>query len=321
MPQKPTATPQDGSAPAADPPPARKKQTASGQVSTKRRTATAKPSTAAKPSSVEVLPGKGGPGGHVSTKPRAAKPKPSTVEVLPVLFSKPELRPMINKARKYARDFEQAGKLLAVALHRLQEAEAHLTYGRRSFGEWAEIEFADIALTKDNANKLSQQGRLILLLESKGRVDLANPRTLPGATGVRALTSVLAKHGEDAMLQVFDAVPADSVVANTVKAAAGALLPPAPAKAAGRAGHQSPLHVDDDPEEPEEVPLKVQNLRDHVERLRSYLDELACADDADPVTIAREYQHFVEDARDLKPVLDAVLPVEGEASIDLEVGR
>jgi hypothetical protein len=273
-----------------------------------------------------ALPGKGAPSGHVSTKPRAAKQKssavtkPPTVEVLPVLRSKPELRPMINKARKYARDFEQAGKLLAVELHRLQEAEAHLTYGRKSFGEWSEAEFADIGLTKDAANKLSQQGRLILLLESKGRVDLANPRTLPGATGVRALTSVLAKHGEDAMLKVFDAVPADTVVANTVKAAAGALLPPAPATA-GRAGNQSPLHVDNDPEEPEAVPLKVQNLRDHVERLRSYLDELACADDADPVTIAREYQHFVEDARDLKPVLDAVLPVEGEASIDLEVGR
>jgi hypothetical protein len=275
--QKRTATPRDGSGPAADPPPASKKQTSSGQV---------------------------------STKPRPAKEKPSTGEVLPPLLSKHELRPMINKARKYGRDFEQAGKLLAVELHRLQEAEAHLTYGRASFGAWAEIEFADIGLTKDAANKLSQQGRVILLLQSKGRVNLEDPGTFPGTTGARALTGVMAKHGEDAMLQVFDACPPDSITLKTVNATASALLPPAPT-AAGRAGDQSPPDHDDDPEEPEEIPAKVQKLRDHIERLRDYLDDLAIADDADPIAIARQYEHFVSDAQALRPVLDAVLPAEG----------
>jgi hypothetical protein len=293
----------------------------SGQLSTKprRRTTKAKPSTATKPSTAEVLADpptvrpKRAPSGQVSTEAAPVKAKaepatkPSTGEVVPALLSKHELAPMIDKARKYGRDFEEAGKLWAIELHRLQEAKAHLTYGRESFGSWAATEFADIGLTKDNANKLSQHGRVILLLQSKGRVDLKDPETFPGTTGTRALTSVLAKHGEDAMLQVFDAVPADSVVASTVLAAADALLPPPPPPAAppGAIDHE------DDPEEPEEIPKPVQDLRDHVERLHDYLHDISCADDADPIAVSRSYDHFLQDAQALKPVLDAVLPAEG----------
>jgi hypothetical protein len=259
----------------------RKKQAASGQASTKRRITKQKSATAT---------------------------TPSTGEVVPALLSKHELRPIINKAHKYGRDFEQAGKLLAIELHRLQEAEAHLTYGRESFGSWAETEFADIGLTKDNANKLSQQGRIILLLQGKGRVKLEDPGTFPGTTGARALTGVMAKHGEDAMLQVFDACPPDSITAKTVNATASALLPPAPT------AEPQAAPDDDDYEEPEEIPPKVQKLRDHIERLRDYLDDLAIADDADPIAIARQYEHFVSDAQALRPVLDAVLPGEGDTN-------
>jgi hypothetical protein len=248
-------------------------------------------------------------------KPSAAT-EPSTVEVLPALLSEHELRPIINKARKFGQAFKRDGQLLAVELHRLQEAEAHLTYGSKSFGSWASTEFADLELTSDNANKLSQQGRVILTLQRNGRVDLEDPDTFPGTTGARALASILANHNEQAMLEVFDACPEGHVVATTVGAAAGALLPPL-----ASTPPPPPQDDDGDDEEPEEIPKSVQDLRDHIERLRDYLDDLAIADDADPVAIARQYEHFVSDAQALRPVLDAVLPGRAEASIDLERRR
>jgi hypothetical protein len=218
---------------------------------------------------------------------------------------------MINKARRFGRAFKRNGQLLAAELHRLQEAEAHLTYGRASFGAWAATEFADLDLTADNANKLSQQGRVILALQRNGRVDLEDPRTFPGTTGTRALVSVLANHDEQKMIEIFDACPEGHVVATTVSAAAGALLPPPPSSAP-----PPPPHDDqEDDDEPEEISKEVQDLRDHIERLRDYLDDLAIADDADPIAIARQYEHFVNDAQALRPVLDAVLPTEREADL------
>ena len=296
----------------------------SGQVSTKPRTAKAKPLGATKRSPAEVLtdppgtpPAKTAPGGQVSTKGRPAKAKPAaatkpaTGEVVPALLSKHELRPIINKARKHGNAFKREGQLLAAELHLLQEAKAHLTYGRESFGLWAESEFADLELTKANANKLSQQGRVIVALQRKGRVDFKNPDTLPGATGTRALVSVLANHDEQAMIEVFDACPEGDVVATTVSAVADAMLPPPPATDPPQAA------PDDDPEdEPEEIPPKVQDLRDHVERLHDYLHDISCADDADPIAVTRAYEHFLADAEALKPVLDAVLPGEDEQSKD-----
>lgn len=274
MPQKRTATPRDGSAPAADPPATRKKHT---------------------------------PSGHVSTEGLVATQKPSTAEVLPARLSKHELRPMINKARRHARAFERHAGQWAVELRLLQEAGVHETYGRKSFGEWAELEFADFALTESQANKLSQQGRVILALQRNERVDPEDPRTFPGTTGARGLAAVLANHGEQKMIEVFDHCPPQKVVARTVKQAISAVLPPPPLTAAPQATFDE---EDDEEEEPEEIPKPVQDLRDHIERLRDYLDDLAIADDADPIAIARQYEHFVSDAQALRPVLDAVLPVD-----------
>lgn len=215
---------------------------------------------------------------------------------------------MINKARRYGRAFKRSGQLLAAELHRLQEAEAHLTYGRESFGAWAATEFADLDLTADNANKLSQQGRVILALQRNGRVDLEDPRTFPGTTGTRGLASVLATRGERAMLAVYDACPEGHVVATTVSAAAGALLPQPPATTKPEPAQDRDW--EEDVEEPRDLSPEAQELHKRVERLRRYLDELALADDADPIAITREYEHFVTDAQELGPVLNAILPGE-----------
>ncbi len=244
----------------------------------------------------------------MSTKPR--KDKLSSPETLPAPLSKHELRPMINKARRYGRAFKRNGQLLAVELRRLQEAGAHQTYGRASFGAWAATEFADLDLSADNANKLSQAGRVILLLERDKRVDLEDARTFPGATGTRALASVLASHGERAMLAVHAACPHEHVVATTVNTAAGALLPPPPPIAI-----RKPIpDWEEDDEEPEEIPKEVQELRSRVDRLHDYLHDISCADDADPIAVTRAYEHFLEDARQLGPVLTAILPAEQAAA-------
>jgi hypothetical protein len=258
------------------------------------------------------------PSGHVSTKPPVAKQRPSTAtkpsapEVLPARLSKHELRPMINKARRHARAFERHAGQWAVELRLLQDAGVHETYGRKSFGEWAELEFADFALTESQANKLSQQGRVILALQRNERVDPEDPRTFPGTTGARGLASVLANHGEQKMLEVFDHCPPQKVVARTVKQAMSAVLPP---PLASTPPPPPPDH-DEFGDEPEEIPPKVQELRSHVERLHDYLHDISCADDADPIAVARAYEHFLTDAQALRPVLDAVLPGQDEAPFD-----
>jgi hypothetical protein len=242
----------------------------------------------------------------MSTEIRA-QDKIDAPDTLTAPLSRRELRPMINKARRYGRAFKRNGQLWAVELRLLQDAGAHLSYGRKSFGAWAAIEFADLDLSADNANKLSQQGRVILALQRNERVDLEDSRTFPGPTGTRGLASILATHGEQAMLQVHDACAAGNVIGSTVAAAAAAVLPQPPATAAP----ESPPDWDDHEDEPEQVSPELSEYRKRVERLRNYLDELACADDADPVAITREYTHFVSDAQALKPALDAVLPAEG----------
>jgi hypothetical protein len=240
---------------------------------------------------------------------RPSAEQPPVTEVLPPPLSKRELRPMILQTRRHARSAKRANQLLAASLWQLQDAGAHLTYGRKSFPEWAVAEFGQLDLTVDVVKKLCKSGRALLLLQREGRIDFTDPRTLPGTTGTRALSAVLSNHGEQAAIAVFDACPEGHCVATTVNTAAGALLPPPPSNTPPPPPHDD----EEDDEEPEEIPPKVQKLRDHIERLRDYLDDLAIADDADPIAIARQYEHFVTDAQALKPVLDAVLPVEGEA--------
>lgn len=219
---------------------------------------------------------------------------------------------MINKARRHGRALKRNGQLLAIELRRLQDAGAHQTYGRASFGAWAATEFADLDLSAENAKKLSQAGRALLVLQRHGKVDLDDPRTYPGPTGARALSSVLASHGEQAMMAVFDHCPPEHIVGDTVAAGTRAVLPPAQSTTQTQS---VPGEEDDEGEdEPEEIPEEVEKLRTHVERLHDYLHDISCADDADPIAVARAYEHFLQDAQALRPVLDAVLPAEGEQS-------
>ena len=288
MPKKhSTSTPRDAATPAPDPRPASPKNASRGHVTPKGRAVAKRPSPE----------------------------QPPAQEILPPPLSKSELRPMINKARRHSRAVKRNTMQLAASLRQLQDAGAHLTYGRKSFPQWAATEFADLDLTPDAVKKLVKAGRALLLLDREGRIDLSDPRTIPATTGARALSAVISSHGEQAALEVFDACPPEGVVATNVNAAAGALLPPPPATAQ-RASDQSPPDEDDEDDEPEEIPQEVEKLRNHVERLHDYLHDISCADDADPIAVTRAYDHFLSDAQALKPVLAAVLPSEDEQSKD-----
>jgi hypothetical protein len=246
------------------------------------------------------------PGGHVAPGDSTDTP---AGEVLPALLPRHELREMINNAKRYGRAVKRNALLLGVELRRLQDARAHETYGRISFAQWAATEFADLDLTADAAKKLSRAGRAMLTLAENGRVNLDDPRTFPGATGARALASVLSSHGEQTMLQVFDNTPPERIVGATVNQTIAALLPPAQPATEPEPPAREDEEGDED-ENPEDLPKEVQDLRDRVERLRDYLDDIMLADDADPITITRQYEHFLEDAEALRPALDAVLPTE-----------
>jgi hypothetical protein len=228
---------------------------------------------------------------------------PCTGELLSPQLSKRELRPMINKTRRHARSALRANQLLAACLCELQDAGAHLTYGFKSFPEWATAEFGELDLTKDSVKNMCRSGRALLLLQREARIDLTDHRTLPGTTGTRALSAIASHHGDQAAIEVFDACPEGHVVATTVRAAAGALLPPPPATAEAPA---TP-HDDEEDEEAEEIPKAVKDLRDHVERLHDYLHDIECADDADPIAVTRAYEHFLKDAEELGAALDTVL--------------
>jgi hypothetical protein len=256
------------------------------------------------------------PRGHVTPKGRAVAKRPApdppvSGELLPPLLSKEDLRPMIRTARRRAHAAKRANQLLAASLSELQEAEAHRTYGRKSFPEWAVAEFGDFDLTIDSVKNMCRSGRALLFLHREGRIDLSDHRTLPGTTGTRALSAVLSNHGEQAALATFDACPEGHVVATTVNAAAGALLPPPPPTEAPTSSH----HEDDDDEPEDEPPEEVQRLQTSIERIRDLLDELYVAEEIDPVAVQRAYKHLLEDTEALGSVLDAVLPVEGEPAI------
>jgi hypothetical protein len=225
---------------------------------------------------------------------------------------------MINRTRRHGRAVKRNAQLLAISLRQLQDAGAHQTYGRTSFAQWAATEFADLDLSADAIKKLSLAGRALLVLEHHGKLDPTDSRTFPGTSGARALSTVLSSHGEQAMLEVFDSCPSEHVVATTVNTAAGALLPPPQATTAPPT---TPHDDQEDNDEPEEIPEEVEKLRSHVERLHDYLHDISCADDADPIAVARAYEHFLADAQALRPVLSAVLPGDDEAWSDLEEGR
>jgi hypothetical protein len=219
-------------------------------------------------------------------------PEPAQ-ELLGPRLTKGEARPLETQAKRHYRAAGRNLAKFAADLRRLQDGEAHLTRGFSSFGAYAEHTFD--GLSAANAKKISIQGAVLLVLEHHDRItldDTAGP--LPGATGLRALATVLTQHGEDTMLTIYDTAsklrPGRAVVDATVNLAVhGLLTPPAPqltetephdqpppAHELADAGHDV-VDVDDqelDDDEPEEDPEAVHELHDRLIEIRHALDLL-----------------------------------------------
>jgi hypothetical protein len=219
-------------------------------------------------------------------------PEPAQ-ELLGPRLTKGEARPLETQAKRHYRAAGRNLAKFAADLRRLQDGEAHLTRGFSSFGAYAEHTFD--GLSAANAKKISIQGAVLLVLERHDRLALDDPAApLPGATGLRALATVLTQHGEDTMLAIYDTAsklrPGRAVVDSTVNLAVHGLIAPPPPKPAQADDHDKPPSsnepgaatgqvVDDDEdlddgEEPDEDPEAVHELHDRLIEIRHALDLL-----------------------------------------------
>lgn len=221
-------------------------------------------------------------------------------EVLGPPLTKGEARPLENQAKRH---FRAAGRNLArfaVDLRRLQDGQAHLTRGFSSFGVYAEHTFD--GLSAANAKKISVQGAVLLVLERHDRVALDSP-DLPGATGLRALATVLSRHGERTMLAIYDRAailrPGRAVVDATVNEAVAQLLAPRLPVSPGpdpTPGSGEPFDENDDEEDRDEDPEAVHELHDRLIEIRRVLDDLgAVASELGASRGRQEAQRILDD--------------------------
>jgi hypothetical protein len=216
-------------------------------------------------------------------------------DVLGPRLTKGEARPLENQAKRHYRAAGRNLAKFAADLRRLQDGQAHLTRGFSSFGAYAEHTFD--GLSAANAKKISVQGAVLLALEEHGRIALDDPTSqLPGATGLRALATVLGQHGEQTMLAVYDKAaqlrPDRAVVDTTVNLAVRGLLnppqavlevpaalPASTAEPSGAGGGDQAVDelVDedlDDDQDPDKDPEAVHELHDRLIEIRRALDLL-----------------------------------------------
>ena len=147
-----------------------------------------------------------------------------------------------------------------VDLRRLQDGGAHLLRGFDNFSEYVQAQI-DADLKPSNVKQLSRMGHVLLVLERHKRISLDGRglhRKL-GTTGVRALSGVLGKHGEQTMLAIFDRVvathPDRTVSDKTVKAVERDLLHPQTPALEPAHAHEEPAEPAPWPPPEEEEPL------------------------------------------------------------------
>lgn len=188
-------------------------------------------------------------------------------EVLAPLSTKDADR-LEKKAVTLYRHLENDSMQFAVYLRQLQDAQAHLMRGFSNFGTYCETTFEGLSAV--SAQNLSRQGNTLMLLEQHGRIDLAKKDNLPGTRGVRALTSILKRLGEDQMLAIYDQAMASDrkVTDETVRAATALLVRTEPLELdAPEDMTVDPEDEDEDEDDEDELPSKQRELIDHIRDL------------------------------------------------------
>ena len=200
-------------------------------------------------------------------------PVDDELEVLEPRLAKSEALPLIRSAQRHWRTARRATLLLCAELRKLQDGEAHRLYGYANFGQFC-VEKIAPELTEGQATKFSWQGAPLLVLERHERLSLNDRAELPvGTTGAQALSTILRKQGEEAMLEAFDVArslkPGRPLSDVTVARARRELSPPKP--------RQEPVEPQE-PREPytsdEDEAYNFADLPDELRQTRLALDDL-----------------------------------------------
>lgn len=124
-------------------------------------------------------------------------------EVLPPVLSKSETGKLEKIAQQHYSRAQIGVVLFAADLARLQRGNAHKVRGYGQFGKYVEAVFEGVSAS--NAQQIVRQGLVLLKLEESGRIELnEKEENLPGTTGLRELSAISKRFGDEAMLQTWD---------------------------------------------------------------------------------------------------------------------
>jgi hypothetical protein len=225
----------------------------------------------------------------------------STQELLPT-FSRQEALDLERHATKLYETGQRTVVQFAADLYRLQEGQAHLLRGFTNFGEYAESRFEGLRAT--NAMQISRQGRVLLVLEEAGKINIDKGENLPGTTGLRSLAKLLKDFGADAMIEIHDkAALSGKVTDERVAAAVAELIAPQLKHELGPASEPA----EEDAEEDEAGYTEEHSeLLDKLSEIHDCLYALSDAITADKKERAKQrFDELVEEVRELEAALAA----------------
>ncbi len=107
----------------------------------------------------------------------SSKPTHVGSEVMPRAYTNTEASHHEKQALILFSRFETSGVLFAAEFRKLQDGGVHLLRGYKNFGTYAERTFE--GLSQVNAQNISRQGAIMLLLEKYGRIELKPSENLP----------------------------------------------------------------------------------------------------------------------------------------------
>lgn len=231
-------------------------------------------------------------------------------EVLPPVLTKGETNNIEKRAVAHFSRAQKSVVLFAADLARLQEGQAHNVRGYSQFGEYVESVFEGI--TSSNASQIVRQGQVALLLERSGRISLKGEgKDLPGTTGLRDLSVIRKKYGEQTMLKVYDIAKETGrkVVSDTVAAAMQQLLgPPEPTTL------EPGEPAEDQPEEDEEGYTEENSeLFDRLQWLREKVDDASDRFSAGNTERAvEELEKLIEETKEVQIMMKGEQPEDSQ---------
>jgi len=198
---------------------------------------------------------------------------PVSQEILPAL-TRAQVDEVEGKAVKLYAASQRTSMQFAMELRQLQDGAAHLIRGYPNFGTYVERTFEGVSAT--NAQQISRMGNVLLILERNGRIDAyRKPDDMPGATGVRALATILGQFGEDSMVAVYDkaASTGRKVLEQNVKAALMEVVSIEPLELGE--GSTEPDQTDIDEDDDDGYTETASEILDRIDNVRDCLSDLS----------------------------------------------